>query len=79
MAISQPPKAGPGQESVWDYPEDTRTEPTSKHIQIEFDGVIIADTRNAQRMVERGIPPVYYIPRADVRMDLLEKAERTST
>jgi len=79
MATSGPPKAGPGQESVWDYPEHTRIEPSSKHVQIVFDGVTVADTRNAKRLLERGIPPVFYIPREDVRMDLLESSERTST
>jgi uncharacterized protein (DUF427 family) len=79
MATSGPPKAGPGQESVWDYPEDTRIEPSTKHVQIVFDGVTVADTRNAKRLLERGIPPVFYIPREDVRMDLLESSERTST
>jgi uncharacterized protein (DUF427 family) len=79
MAASGPPKAGPGQECVWDYPTETRIEPSTKHVQIVFDGVTVADTRNAKRLLERGIPPVFYIPREDVRMDLLESSERTST
>lgn len=79
MAVNGPPKPGPGQESVWDYPAETRIEPSSQHIQIVFDGVVLADTRNAKRLLERGIPPVFYIPREDVKMDLLQHSERTST
>jgi uncharacterized protein (DUF427 family) len=79
MTTSGPPKPGPGQESVWDYPVETRIEPSSKHVQIVFDGVTVADTRNAKRLLERGRPPVFYIPREDVRMDMLETTERTST
>ena len=79
MAVQGPPKPGPGQESVWDYPVETRIEPTTKHVQIVFDGVVVADTRNAKRLLERGIPPVYYIPREDVKVDMLESSERTST
>jgi len=79
MTVNGPPKPAPGQESVWDYPVETRIEPSSRHIQITFDGVVVADTRNAKRLLERGIPPVFYIPREDVQMELLEHAERTST
>src|SRR5215212_6689415 len=79
MAVSGPPKPGPGQESVWDYPVETRIEPSSRHVQIVFDGVVVADTRNAKRLLERGIPPVFYIPREDVKMELLQHSERTST
>ena len=35
------------------YPEDTRIEPSTKHVQIVFDGVTVADTRNAKRLLER--------------------------
>ena len=38
---------GPGQESVWDYPRPPRLEESSKHIQVIFNGVVIADTRRA--------------------------------
>ena len=53
----------PGQESVWDYPRPPRLEPTSKRIEVEFNGVVIADTERAWRVLETSHPPVYYIPR----------------
>lgn len=59
---------GPGQESVWDYPRPPRVEETSKHIEIIFNGEIIADTRRAKRILETSHPPTYYIPPQDVRL-----------
>jgi len=52
------PQPGPGQESV--SPRPPRLEDTTKHIQVIFNGVAIADTDNA--MLETSHPPVYYIP-----------------
>ena len=63
----------PGQESVWDYPRPPAMEDTSRHIQVRFNGVILADTRRAKRVLETSHPPVYYIPPEDVRMDLLKE------
>jgi uncharacterized protein (DUF427 family) len=66
----------PGQESVWDYPRPPRVEPSGRHVQVIFGGVVIADTRRAQRVLETSHPPVYYIPREDVRMEHLVRAQR---
>ncbi len=62
---------GPGQESVWEYPRPPRVEPAEKRIQVVFNGVTIADTRRAQRVLETSHPPVYYLPPADVQMAYL--------
>ncbi len=75
-ANATPP--GPGQESVWDYPRPPRLEPSAHHIQVRFNGHIIADTRRALRVLETSHPPVYYIPPTDIRMEYLTKARRTS-
>lgn len=64
---------GPGQESVWDYPRPPALEDTSRHVQVRFNGVTIADTRRARRVLETSHPPVYYVPPEDVRMDLLKE------
>lgn len=66
-----PIKPAPGQESVWDYPRPPRLEDTSRHIQIYFNGILIADTRRAKRVLETSHPPVYYIPPQDIRMEYL--------
>jgi uncharacterized protein (DUF427 family) len=56
---------------VWDYPRPPRVEPTSKRIRVIFNGVVIADTVEAQRVLETSHPPVYYIPPQDIRMEYL--------
>jgi uncharacterized protein (DUF427 family) len=53
---------GPGQESVWDYPRPPAVEPSADRITIELGGVLVADTRNAFRVLETSHPPVYYLP-----------------
>ena len=62
----------PGQESVWDYPRPPRLERTTKHLRIVMDGVELASTNRAYRVLETSHPPVYYLPPDDVRMDLLQ-------
>jgi uncharacterized protein (DUF427 family) len=69
---------GPGQESVWDYPRPPRLEPTAHHIRIIFNGVEIASTRRAFRVLETSHPPGYYIPPADVQMHYLLRTARSS-
>jgi uncharacterized protein (DUF427 family) len=66
------------QESVWDYPRPPRVEPSAKHIQVVFNGVVIADTRRAMRVLETSHPPVYYIPPEDIRTEYLTPTARGS-
>lgn len=63
-------------ESVWDYPRPPRCEPTSRHILVRLGNLVVADTRRAYRVLETSHPPVYYLPPADIRMDLLEATSR---
>lgn len=74
----KPIKPGPGQESVWDYPRPPKLEPADKHIQIFFNGELLADTHRAWRVLETSHPPVYYIPPEDIRMEYLNPAEGSS-
>ncbi|MBD2259929.1 DUF427 domain-containing protein [Pseudanabaena sp. FACHB-2040] len=69
---------GPGQESVWDYPRPPRLEPSTRHIKIVFNGEIIADSQQTQRVLETSHPPVYYIPPADIRMEYLSATPRST-
>lgn len=64
----------PGQESVWDYPRPPRLELSDKHIQVFFNGELLADSRQTKRVLETSHPPVYYIPAEDVRMAYLTPA-----
>lgn len=65
---------GPGQESVWDYPRPPRVEEVDREVRVVFNGVTIAQTRAARRVLETSHPPVYYIPPEDVRREYLEPA-----
>jgi uncharacterized protein (DUF427 family) len=47
---------------------DTRL--SSRHVQIEADGILIADTSRAQLVFETSLPVRFYIPREDVKVDL---------
>ena len=76
--VPTPIKPAPGQESVWDYPRPPRLEATNKHIQIIFNGVVIADTRRARRVLETSHPPVYYLPPEDIQMAYLSPAAGSS-
>ena len=70
MRRPQPEKPGPGQESVWDYPRPPRVEAVPERIRVVAGGILIADTTRAMRVLETSHPPVYYVPRDDVRSDL---------
>ncbi|MBU6229612.1 MAG: DUF427 domain-containing protein [Cyanobacteria bacterium REEB459] len=69
---------GPGQESVWDYPRPPRWQDSSRHLQVVFNGVVIADSSRARRVLETSHPPVYYIPPEDVQIAYLQPLPRTS-
>lgn len=65
---------GPGQESVWDYPRPPRIEPGKRLVTVWFAGVQVARSKSALRVLETAGAPTYYIPQADIRMDLLRAA-----
>jgi len=46
-----------------------------RRVTVTFNGHTIADTRAARTLRERSLPPVLYIPRDDVRMNLLERTQ----
>ena len=74
----EPIKPQPGQESVWDYPRPPRLEQVAEPIRIEAEGVVIAQTTQALRVLETSHPPVYYIPPGDIQMDRLRVNDRTT-
>jgi uncharacterized protein (DUF427 family) len=69
---------GPGQESVWDYPRPPRVEAEPERIRVVVDGFPVADSVDALRVLETAGAPVYYLPPADVRMDLLQPTSHHS-
>ena len=54
------------------------THPFEGHVRVEKDGEILADSDRAIALEETGLPTRYYLPREDVRTDLLEPSETTS-
>jgi uncharacterized protein (DUF427 family) len=67
-----------GQESVWDYPRPPRLAPDTRAVHVIVEGVLIADTRNAVRVLETASPPVFYIPPKHVYWDYLEQSATTA-
>jgi uncharacterized protein (DUF427 family) len=66
-------------ESVWDYPRPPRVEPLDRHVRIVLGGETIAESDRALRVLETASPPTIYVPRDDVRTDLLSEAEGAHT
>jgi uncharacterized protein (DUF427 family) len=48
---------------------------SSRHIRVEIDGVTVADSTHAKILFETGLPARYYLPKVDVRFDLLEATD----
>ena len=54
------------------------TRPFDGKVQVEKDGEVLAASDRAVALEETGLPTRYYLPREDVRLDLLEPSETTS-
>ncbi len=50
-------------------------EPNPRRVRVTLCGQIIADSERTLRVVETKHDPVIYVPREDVRMDLLERTD----
>lgn len=53
-------------------------EPTEKRVRAIFNGEAVADSCAVQLLRETGHIPVYYFPRDDVRLDLLQRTDHAS-
>ena len=47
--------------------------PTAAHVEVRLAGRLVAATDRAMKLDETGLPARYYLPRDDVRMDLLRR------
>jgi uncharacterized protein (DUF427 family) len=54
------------------------TRPSTREIRVERDGQVLAASTRAVALDETGLPTRYYLPRDDVRTDLLSSSETTS-
>ena len=70
-------------EPVYTHPRDPYSRvdilASSRHVRVEVDGVTVADSRQPRILFETGLPPRYYLPLTDVRMDLLRPVGHPDT
>jgi uncharacterized protein (DUF427 family) len=53
--------------------------PLAGHVEVRLDGQTVASSDRAVALHETGCPTRYYLPREDVRTDLLRRTERATT
>jgi uncharacterized protein (DUF427 family) len=62
-------------EPIYTHPRDPYTRVdilgSSRHVEVKIDGVTVAESSQPRILFETGLPPRYYLPLADVRIDLL--------
>jgi uncharacterized protein (DUF427 family) len=51
---------------------------SSRHVQVVLDGQVVADSHRPRLLFETGLQTRYYLPKVDVRMELLEPTSTTS-
>ena len=65
-------------EQVFTHARDPYTRgdilPSSRHVRVEADGVVIAESYKPTLLFETRLPVRFYLPKTDVRMDLLSPA-----
>jgi uncharacterized protein (DUF427 family) len=53
--------------------------PSDAHVEVRLSGELLASTDRAMRLEETGLPPRYYLPPDDVRMDLFRATSFQTT
>lgn len=71
--MPEPVPGGPSASNGGDY--EIRFAPCPKRVRIEFNGTWVADSSRALIVHETRVPPAYYFPVGDVRMDVLQKTD----
>jgi uncharacterized protein (DUF427 family) len=66
-------------ENVWEYPRPPAISPCAGRVRVEVGDEVLADSTHALRVLETSHPPTVYLPRADVRADLLAPSEAPSS
>jgi uncharacterized protein (DUF427 family) len=51
---------------------------SSRHVRVEIDGVTVAESVRPTILFETGLPARFYLPKTDVRLDLLEHTDSES-
>jgi uncharacterized protein (DUF427 family) len=64
------------EEEIFVHPRDPHKRvdalPSSRHVQVEVAGLLVADTRRPVLLFETSLPTRYYLPGEDIRLDLFE-------
>ena len=67
-------------EQLFGHPRDPYARidvyPTSRRVRVMLDGEVVADTVRAKVLFEANLPPRFYIPPEDIRLDVLEDSPR---
>ena len=61
-----------------DQPSRITITPADLHIVVRVAGETVADSRHPMVLEEKGLPTRYYLPREDVRTDLLRRTDRST-
>jgi len=67
-----------GQESVWDYPRPPAISRDRRVVTVSLEGMPVAETSHALRVMETASPPTFYLPPEDVRSELLQETAGSS-
>lgn len=69
-------------EEVGGHPRDPHARvdalPSSRHVVVSIDGVVLGDTNTPVVLFETGLPTRYYLPREDVDFDVLKPTDTRS-
>ncbi|MEU5655197.1 DUF427 domain-containing protein [Streptomyces sp. NPDC047737] len=66
-------------EEIFVHPRDPHKRvdalPSSRHVQVEIEGTVVADTHAPILLFETGLPVRFYLPREDVRLGLFTRTD----
>jgi uncharacterized protein (DUF427 family) len=69
-------------EEVYVHPRDPHTRvdvlTSSRHVEVIVDGVTVADSHRPTLLFETGLPTRFYLPKTDLRLDLMTPTDRTT-
>jgi uncharacterized protein (DUF427 family) len=70
-------------EEIFVHPRDPRhrvdVRESSRHVRVEIDGETMADTHRPWVLFETGHPVRYYVPRLDVRFDMMAASDKRTS
>ncbi|MFJ8463596.1 DUF427 domain-containing protein [Streptomyces swartbergensis] len=70
------------EEEIFVHPRDPHKRvdalPSSRHVRVEIDGRVVADTHAPVLLFETSLPTRYYFPREDVRLDLFDATDHST-